>query len=179
MKRMVTGLLGFVMFACLLPSALTLAQPDQANPGTQPASAGFEPHPRIYAAIRALEAARGDLQSAAHDYCGHRVEALEATNAALGQLGRAIECDNRRGASADRFGPTDGAETVSVSAEGSGSAGVRERHPLIRQAVNALRSARSDLQHAAHDYCGHRVEALEATNAALNQLGRALACDRD
>jgi hypothetical protein len=34
------------------------------------------------------------------------------------------------------------------------------------------------LQVAAHEYCGHRAEALEATNAALNQLQLALACDR-
>ena len=45
-----------------------------------------------------------------------------------------------------------------------------ERHPLIRRAVVALGAARTDLQKAAHDYCGHRVAALEATNAALNQL---------
>ena len=63
--------------------------------------------------------------------------------------------------------------------ESAGAAGARERHPNIRRAANALRAARTDLQHAAHDYCGHRVEALEATNAALNQLGLALKCDRD
>src|SRR5262249_32973819 len=52
-----------------------------------------------------------------------------------------------------------------------------EAHPLIRRAVMALQGARTDLQNAAHDYCGHRVEALEATNAALNQLQQALQCD--
>src|SRR5215831_11808854 len=51
-----------------------------------------------------------------------------------------------------------------------------EAHPLIRRAVNALQAARTDLQNAAHDYCGHRVEALGATNAALEQLQQALAC---
>src|SRR5215469_15097462 len=101
MKRTVTGLLGFVMFVSLLPATLTMARPDRATAGAHPVGAGFEPHPRIHAAIRALESARGDLQNAAHDYCGHRVEALEATNAALNQLGRAIECDNRRGATSN------------------------------------------------------------------------------
>jgi hypothetical protein len=52
-----------------------------------------------------------------------------------------------------------------------------EQHPLIRRAMAALQAARTDLQNAAHDYCGHRVEALEATNAALAQLQQALACD--
>jgi len=168
MKRVVNGLLGLVLLVCLASSAITKAH-------SGPAAAGYEPHPRIYAAIRALEAARGDLQNAAHDYCGHRVEALAATNAALDQLRRAIACDERRGVSADNF---ESAAAGSVS-ESAGSAGARERHPNIRRAANALRAARTDLQHAAHDYCGHRVEALEATNAALNQLGLALKCDRD
>src|SRR5215831_10461811 len=52
-----------------------------------------------------------------------------------------------------------------------------EPHPLIRRAVNALQAARTDLQNAAHDYCGHRVEALGATNSALEQLHQALACE--
>jgi hypothetical protein len=131
---------------------------------------GAEPHPNITRAIHALEAARGDPQDAAHDYCGHRVEALKATNAALSQLGSAIACQERRGAAA---------ETPTPSGSGS-SSGVSggDRHPLIRAGVNALRSARRDLQNAAHDYCGHRVEALEATNTALNQLQLTLACDR-
>jgi hypothetical protein len=34
------------------------------------------------------------------------------------------------------------------------------------------------LQTAARDFCGHRAEALEATNAALRQLHRALDCGR-
>src|SRR5215813_10813009 len=51
-----------------------------------------------------------------------------------------------------------------------------EEHPMIRRAINALHSAKTDLQNAAHDYCGHRVEALEATNNALSQLQQALDC---
>src|SRR5258708_3950008 len=39
------------------------------------------------------------------------------------------------------------------------SAGGGEPHPLIRRAVNALQTAKTDLQDAAHDYCGHRVGA--------------------
>jgi len=54
----------------------------------------------------------------------------------------------------------------------------RERHPAIKQAVQALEKAKTDLQNAAHDFCGHRVEALEATNKALTQLKLALQCDK-
>jgi hypothetical protein len=51
-------------------------------------------------------------------------------------------------------------------------------HPHIRAAVDELREARNELQHAAHDFCGHRAEALRDTQAALNQLQAALACAR-
>jgi len=53
-----------------------------------------------------------------------------------------------------------------------------EPHPHIHAAINELREARNELQHAAHDFCGHRVEAMRDTQAALNQLQAALACDR-
>jgi len=49
--------------------------------------------PNIHKAIGALEVAKGDLEHAAHDFCGHRAEAVEAVNRALEQLRRAEECD--------------------------------------------------------------------------------------
>ena len=54
----------------------------------------------------------------------------------------------------------------------------QERHPHIRAAVNELQSSREELKTAAHDFCGHRVEAIEKIDQALNQLRAALACDR-
>ncbi|MFZ3340884.1 MAG: hypothetical protein WA213_08385 [Terriglobales bacterium] len=51
-------------------------------------------------------------------------------------------------------------------------------YPHIRGAVNELRDARNELQHAAHDFCGHRADALRDTDAALRQLQAALACRR-
>jgi hypothetical protein len=50
-----------------------------------------ERHPRIHAAVRALREARAELQAAAHDFCGHRAEAVERTDAALRQLELAAE----------------------------------------------------------------------------------------
>jgi hypothetical protein len=58
------------------------------------------------------------------------------------------------------------------------SAAHAERHPRIRAAVRALENARDDLQHADHDFGGHRVEAIEAINRALEQLREALKFDR-
>jgi hypothetical protein len=53
----------------------------------------------------------------------------------------------------------------------------RERHPNIRRAINALRAARTDLEHADHDFGGHRREAMEAIDRAAEQLELALRFD--
>lgn len=54
-----------------------------------------------------------------------------------------------------------------------------ERHPEIRAAIRALQRAKRHLQEAAHDFGGHRVEALEAVNKAIEQLKLALQYDKD
>ncbi|HUK43087.1 MAG TPA: hypothetical protein VLW48_01460 [Candidatus Bathyarchaeia archaeon] len=45
-----------------------------------------------------------------------------------------------------------------------------ERHPEIREAIASLRRAKEHLEHAAHDFGGHRVEAIRATDEAIRQL---------
>jgi hypothetical protein len=131
-----------------------------------PSIAGGEAHPLIKRALNALQSARSDLQNAAHDYCGHRVEALEATNTAINELQQALDC------AANRSG---GAPEIDAAAE-SNAAG-DERHPNINRAINALGAAEGDLQNAARDYCGHRAKALDAVRGALNQLRLAIECD--
>src|SRR5712671_5288473 len=54
-----------------------------------------------------------------------------------------------------------------------------ERHPEIREALGALRRAKEHMEHAAHDFGGHRVEAIEATNRAIQQLELCLKFDKD
>jgi hypothetical protein len=51
-------------------------------------------------------------------------------------------------------------------------------HPHIEAAVNELREARTELEKAAHDFCGHRAAALRDTDVALKQLQEALRCAR-
>jgi hypothetical protein len=53
-----------------------------------------EPHPEIMAAIRSLERAKDHLQHAAHDFNGHRVDAIRAIDAALDQLHTCMQYDN-------------------------------------------------------------------------------------
>jgi hypothetical protein len=48
--------------------------------------------PRIHEAIRALEAAKQELQEAKHDFCGNRKNALRDAEAAIRQLHAAEGC---------------------------------------------------------------------------------------
>ena len=57
-------------------------------------------------------------------------------------------------------------------------AALPEPHPEIREAIESLRRAKEHLEHAAHDFGGHRVEALRATDEAIRQLEICLRYDR-
>jgi len=52
-----------------------------------------------------------------------------------------------------------------------------EPHPEIRDALAALRRAKAHMEHAAHDFGGHRVDALRATDEAIHQLELCLKYD--
>lgn len=54
----------------------------------------------------------------------------------------------------------------------------KEKHPAIRNAIHALEKAKVDLEHAAHDFGGHRAEALKAVDYAIKQLHEALEYDK-
>jgi hypothetical protein len=53
-----------------------------------------------------------------------------------------------------------------------------EPHPEIRAAIDSLHHAREHLEHAAHDFGGHREDALRATDEAIRQLEICLKFDR-
>lgn len=44
------------------------------------------------------------------------------------------------------------------------------RHPQIENALRALANAKEHLEHAAHDFGGHRVDAIRAIDEADRQL---------
>jgi len=54
-----------------------------------------------------------------------------------------------------------------------------EQHPQIHDAIAALRNAKAHLEHAAHDFGGHRVDAIKATDEAIHQLEICLKYDKD
>jgi hypothetical protein len=93
MKRMFTvlaALLAILAFVAI--SRTPKVQLVSAAPMAAPAPAP-EPHPEIRAAIHHLEEAKKNLEAGAHDFGGHRVKALEATNRALEECRAALEFD--------------------------------------------------------------------------------------
>jgi hypothetical protein len=69
--------------------------------------------------------------------------------------------------------------TAAASHPGTTTADPKEPHPQIRAAIAALRRAKQHMEHAAHDFGGHRVEALKATDEAIRQLETCLQYDKD
>ena len=53
-----------------------------------------------------------------------------------------------------------------------------ERHPEIRRALRNLQQAKENLQRAAHDLGGHREQALDLVQRAIDQCQQALRDDR-
>jgi hypothetical protein len=91
MKRFL-GLLALpiTIFALALPVAVPAAPNPNPAPAAKPAP---EPHPEIREALAALRRARTHMQEAAHDFGGHRVDALKATDEAIRQLQTCLEYD--------------------------------------------------------------------------------------
>jgi hypothetical protein len=99
------------------------------------------------------------LKEAAHDFGGHRVKALEAVDAAIEQLEKAL-----RFAGDPR--PEKGTGKIDEKRFG--------RYPHMHKALQELRQTRTELKEAAHDYGGHREKALRATDRAIEQIELAL-----
>ncbi len=50
----------------------------------------------------------------------------------------------------------------------------KPKYPNIQKAIHVLEMAKGDLQKAAHDFGGHRADALAACDKAIEQLKLAL-----
>lgn len=53
-----------------------------------------------------------------------------------------------------------------------------ERHPEIRRALRNLQQAKGNLQNAARDFSGHREQALDLVQRAIDQCQQALQADK-
>jgi L-lactate utilization protein LutB len=63
---------------------------------------------------------------------------------------------------------------LSWQAPGTALAQDKVHHPHLHHALRELREARTELKESSHDYGGHREKALKATDAAINQIDKAL-----
>ena len=54
-----------------------------------------------------------------------------------------------------------------------------ERHPAIHRAIKNLEEAKTYMQHAAHDFGGHRIAAIKECDEAIKQLKLALEYDKE
>ncbi len=98
MKKRLLALSTACLVCLSVPSHSSLAQtpPPPAVPSDQagPHAGTRGHHPAIRAAIAALERAKADMQAAAHDFGGHRVDALAACDNAIAQLRLALQFAN-------------------------------------------------------------------------------------
>ena len=99
LKRLVPGtlLLALLTMTC---SAVNAAEAPKAAAASAPASQkasknSEEQHPHIRASVRELREARRELETAAHDFGGHRKEAIEAVDNAIRQLEQALQFDKK------------------------------------------------------------------------------------
>ena len=62
------------------------------KPGSSAATAK-EDHPKMEAALKALDNARSNLEAASHDFHGHRLKALELVNQAREEIRAGLASD--------------------------------------------------------------------------------------
>jgi len=53
------------------------------------------------------------------------------------------------------------------------------RHPEIRRALRNLQQAKGNLQHSTRDFSGHREQALDLVQKAIDQCQQALRSDKN
>lgn len=69
--------------------------------------------------------------------------------------------------------------TLAMAVVGFAAGYVVAAQPHMHNALDALQTARSELQLSAHNKGGHRVKALELVNAAILQVRRGIADGAD
>ena len=136
--------IGIVVLLCAL-SAIALA--DQ---------------PYMRAARTDLQQARAQLQAALANKGGHRVKAIEHVNRAIAYVNQGIAFDRRHNNHAQRlFG-----EVFNTS--------VTPDQPHMQAALDHLRQAKSNLEHASSDKGGYRKRAIDEINNAIDETKKGI-----
>jgi len=69
--------------------------------------------------------------------------------------------------------------TAPAKPGGAATSPAKEDHPKMEAALQALGSAKADLEAAAHDFNGHRKKALELVKQASEEIRQGLASDKE
>ena len=109
--------------------------------------------PFMMAARADLNKAKNQLQLALHDKGGHRAKAVGLVNSAIAEVNAGIAYDRRHN------------HVVLTMPD----------QPHMQSALDALQSAKTNLQNATADKGGHRVKALEFVNAAIDEVNAGIA----
>jgi hypothetical protein len=127
--------------------------------GASTADARPEEYPRVHVALFEMREAVTELKSASHDFGGHRAKAQAALEEAVSQVEKALQAVG---------------QGVRGSEPGKVVYKSYANHPHIRHALAVTKEARDELKAAPHDFKGHREKAIQALNAATEQLELAL-----
>lgn len=91
MRMTLTRLLVALAVSCAPLFALAPAAQGKTRAPAGQKRARAESHPKIRAAIAALEAAKTELEQSGGDFGGHKADAIEAVNNALKRLRLALQ----------------------------------------------------------------------------------------
>jgi hypothetical protein len=127
-----------------------------------PASACAFDQPQMQAARVDLQRARAELRAATADKGGHRTKALEYVNSAINEVAAGMRFDRRHD------DESAGVAFVVNAAD----------QPRMQAALDALRSARSHLEAATADKGGHRANAINLVDKAIDEVQKGIEYDR-
>jgi len=102
--------------------------------------------PYMEAALGNLNTAKNELQAASRDKGGHRAKAAALVNQAIGEVNKGVQFARRH----------------------NHAAAIDQPH--MQAALDALNSAKDNLENAVDDKGGHRKKAIELVKAAIDEV---------
>jgi hypothetical protein len=109
-----------------------------------------------------LQQARAQLQAALANKGGHRVKAIEHVNRAIAYVNQGMAFDRRHNNHAQRL--LGEAFNTSTAPD----------QPHMQAALDHLRQAKSNLEHASSDKGGYRVKAIDEVNNAIDETKKGI-----
>lgn len=128
----------------------------------------------MHRAHRNLLQARHDLQSAEHDFAGHRVKARQLTEDALKEVDAGLGLDPANDKLTDQQ-VAEAEKNYPKNKDASAKEKTAEAHRIMRSALTELTAAKANLTNAPHDYKGHRANAEKLVDQAVEEINAGLA----